>query len=187
MEESHLMIYTALIRVANIVLPCGLLIFRLEARSEVNRIMSPFILAVNDGSSSLKITIYAVLPVPTNEDLDISLRLYRKSSDHQTHLEEIAHATVTDMTALPAKLKVWHRGKVIEEHVSFTYSTHAKAFKAIMDILFADSDEAPAELDRARIKYICHRIVHGGDLPSGQEISERTMSHLAQVEGLAPS
>ncbi|KAI9044384.1 putative acetate kinase [Aspergillus affinis] len=122
------------------------------------------ILAVNAGSSSVKITFYT----------------------YEKHPQVIANAQISGITAPPPTLK-YSRGsnKHTEELKDLSISTPQYAFKLLLQRCFADRElsEVAGSDDLA---YICHRVVHGGEFNSAVKIDDETYHHLEELEDLAP-
>ncbi|KAJ6093237.1 hypothetical protein N7486_008526 [Penicillium sp. IBT 16267x] len=125
--------------------------------------MAKFILAVNAGSSSVKVTFYTYENPP----------------------RAFADAQVSGITAPPPALK-YQRGPVkIKEELKEKLNTPQDAFKFILKRCFEDPElsEVASEADLA---YICHRVVHGGDYKESVVIDDDSLHHLEELEDLAP-
>ncbi|KAJ5916350.1 hypothetical protein N7504_000365 [Penicillium tannophilum] len=125
--------------------------------------MTKYILAVNAGSSSVKVTFYTYENPP----------------------RAIADCQVSGITAPPPALK-YQRGPVkIQEKLKEKLDTPQDAFKYILQRCFNDPDlsEVASETDLA---YICHRVVHGGDYKEAVTINDESLHHLEELEDLAP-
>lgn len=125
--------------------------------------MTKYILAVNAGSSSVKVTFYTYENPP----------------------RAIADAQVSGITAPPPALK-YKRGPVkIQEKLKEKLDTPQDAFKYILQRCFNDPElsEVASETDLA---YICHRVVHGGDYKEAVTINDESLHHLEELEDLAP-
>ena len=125
--------------------------------------MAKTILAVNAGSSSVKITFYTFDNPP----------------------RAVADAQVSGITAPPSTLK-YQRGSVKhKEELKEQLSTPQDAFKYLLQRCFEDPElsEVASQDDLA---YICHRVVHGGDYNESVEINNETLHHLEDLEDLAP-
>ncbi|KAJ5648393.1 Acetate/Proprionate kinase [Penicillium lividum] len=125
--------------------------------------MAKYILAVNAGSSSVKVTFYTYENPP----------------------RVIADAQVSGITAPPPELK-YQRGPVkTKEKLKEKLDTPQDAFKYILQYCFNDPElsEVASENDLA---YICHRVVHGGDNQEAVTINEETLHQLEELEDLAP-
>ncbi len=127
------------------------------AWSGVQLVMA-LILAVNAGSSSLKISLYG------------------KGEDDPVKL--ILAASISSISSPPAKFSFAHsvRNQPID-----TIHDHASAFEHFLDRL-----KKEASIDRSQIRYICHRVVHGGDYTHPVQITEEAYHHIKKVSGLAP-
>ncbi|KAJ5818500.1 hypothetical protein N7474_004091 [Penicillium riverlandense] len=125
--------------------------------------MGRSILAVNAGSSSVKITFYTFEKPP----------------------KAIVDAQVSGITAPPSTLK-YQRGAVkhkeqLKEHLS----TPQDAFKFLLSRCFSDPELSEVACDDD-LAYICHRVVHGGDYREAVVINDDTYHHLKELEDLAP-
>ncbi len=129
--------------------------------------MKAIILAVNAGSSSVKVSVY--------------------SAERGQSPNQIAEAQVSGLTAPPASLK-YQRGDetIIDNHnVSSKVAGQREAFSLILETLIGDHD-LPDIKSKDDIGIVCHRIVHGGDYSKPQLISDGTYHHLEKLNDLAP-
>lgn len=125
--------------------------------------MPKSILAVNAGSSSVKITFYTFENPPRT----------------------IADAAISGITAPPPTLKYQQGDKKHQEEVKEKLSTPQDAFKYLLQRCFSDPDLSEvASVDD--LEYICHRVVHGGDYRDAVEINDETLDRLKGLEDLAP-
>lgn len=125
--------------------------------------MTKYVLAVNAGSSSVKVTFYTYENPP----------------------RAIADAQVSGITAPPPAFK-YQRGPVKnQEKLKEKLNTPQDAFKYILQRCFNDPElsEVASETDLA---YICHRVVHGGDYKEAVTINDESLHHLEELEDLAP-
>ncbi|KAF9869800.1 acetate kinase [Colletotrichum karsti] len=125
------------------------------------------ILAINAGSSSVKISVYSAEP---------------SQSPH-----EIAEAAVSGLTAPPAQVS-YTRGDIQlkkNEELQDEVATQDDAFRILLKTLI-DDPELPAIKAKQDITLTCHRIVHGGDYPCSQLITQDTYHHLEELSDLAP-
>ncbi|KAJ5643880.1 uncharacterized protein N7484_006387 [Penicillium longicatenatum] len=125
--------------------------------------MAKYILAVNAGSSSVKVTFYAYENPP----------------------RAIADAQVSGITAPPPAFKYRRGPEKIQEDLKQKLNTPQDAFKYILQRCFNDPElaEVASEADLA---YICHRVVHGGDYKEAVTINDESLHHLEELEDLAP-
>jgi len=125
--------------------------------------MTKTILSVNAGSSSVKITFYTLERPP----------------------KMLANAEVSGLTAPPQTLK-YERGDVKnKEKIQENLTTPQDGFKYLLQRCFTDPDlEGVASTED--LAYVCHRIVHGGDLEDAVEIDSEKYGHLVKIENLAP-
>lgn len=125
------------------------------------------ILAVNGGSSSVKISVF--------------------SAEQGQSPTQIAESQVNGLTAPPAMLDYQRGGKTVvkDQEVDKKVKTQGDAFSLILDTLIKD-DELPEVKSKDDIGIVCHRIVHGGDYTKPQLISDGTYHHLEELNDLAP-
>lgn len=124
------------------------------------------ILAINAGSSSVKISVYT-------------------AESQNANPQQVADAQVSGLTAPPSKLTYSrgetsvHNGKEVEA------SGQDDAFSLLLDTLI--SDEGLKEISQKDdISIVCHRIVHGGDYDEAQLITRNTYHHIEALSDLAP-
>ncbi|KAK4158194.1 Acetokinase family-domain-containing protein [Chaetomidium leptoderma] len=129
--------------------------------------MKTTILAVNAGSSSVKVSVY--------------------TAEQGQSPAQIAEAQVSGLTAPPASLKYQRGDKTVIEkrEVGEKVNDQRDAFSLILDTLVGD-DDFPEIKSKHDIGLICHRIVHGGDYTKSQLISDGTYHHLESLNDLAP-
>lgn len=127
--------------------------------STASRVMA-LILSANAGSSSLKISLYTVV---NGEDDPVKL---------------ILTASISSISSPPAKFSFAHsvRNQPID-----SIHDHASAFEHFLDCLNKE-----ASIDRSQIRYICHRVVHGGDYTHPVQITEDAYHHIEKCSSLAP-
>lgn len=126
----------------------------------------PLILAVNSGSSSVKVSVYTL------------------SSSEPV---QIAEAQLDGLTAPPAKLSYTRgsttvaKGKEQQQDIK----DQGTAFSILLDELVNDSKLI--QLARKEdITHVCHRVVHGGDYEKQQAITKETLHTLEELSSLAP-
>lgn len=125
------------------------------------------ILAVNAGSSSVKVSVYTA---QLNESP-----------------VQIAEGSLSGLTAPPPTLDYSRRGKRIikDGDVREKADTQQAAFDVLLQTFIKD-DELPELASKADIGIVCHRIVHGGDFSRPTLISDGTYSQLEKLNDLAP-
>jgi acetate kinase len=135
----------------------------------------PVILAVNAGSSSIKISVY------------------EKNSDESVQL--LANVQVSGLTAPPAQftysLNDPSSGKETESSKSTEIegvSNHEEAFKYFIGFITTGQGRQSKKqvLDLKRVTVVCHRIVHGGKEPNPLIITNDELHHLDDLSDLAP-
>ena len=124
------------------------------------------ILAINSGSSSVKVSIYSVII----------------SSDLPTQL---AVAEISGLTAPPARLAYSRGSQSIKNQETPNVSTNEDACKHILDHLVKDTGLSEIS-SKEDITFACHRVVHGGDFSTAHIIDEETYHNLEELTDLAP-
>lgn len=127
------------------------------------------VLAVNAGSSSLKLGLYA----PTNSGVEL--------------VDLLLTASFDKLSSPPAIFSISPSGSLqsdfqpIKKRSVSDLTSHEAAF-----LCFLDSLKNHVHIDAQRIKYICHRVVHGGDYPGPVKISAESYHHIESLSDLAP-
>lgn len=126
------------------------------------------ILAVNAGSSSLKISLYQRVP----ED------------PKAPHL--LLTSTISSISSPPAKVSFQQHADIGQvarypDSSDSSIRDHESAF-----MYFLESLKGDVSIDRQQIKHICHRVVHGGDYTKPTVISEQSYHHIKTLSDLAP-
>ena len=126
------------------------------------------ILAINAGSSSLKLSLYT-------------------SSGHGHDPRELAVAEISGLSSPPASLKytVHPHSTSKDSSVPKDITDPDAAFKFLLDKLIADPS-LPRVTGHDSIAYACHRIVHGGDFGKVHVIDSSTFHALEELSDLAP-
>ena len=128
--------------------------------------MSKLILAINAGSSSVKVTVY-------------------KGASSDDEPVALANVEISGLTAPPAKLKYERGDKKIKGEELKGVDSQNDAFKQILEHL--EKDDGLTEMShRNDIQFVCHRVVHGGDYSKPQRIDKDTYEHLEALSDLAP-
>ncbi|KAG1905534.1 acetate and butyrate kinase [Suillus fuscotomentosus] len=123
------------------------------------------VLAVNAGSSSLKIS------------------LFRRSADNAANPALLLSSSTSSIFAPPARFQlsfVAPQHRSLSEEVDSIYD-HESAFKHFLHRL-----KGEASVDTIDIKHIAHRVVHGGDYISPVMIFEESYHHIKKLSDLAP-
>ncbi|RFU76320.1 acetate kinase [Trichoderma arundinaceum] len=125
------------------------------------------ILAINAGSSSVKISVYL--------------------ADKETAPRQIAESQVSGLTAPPAQLKYSRGGQTIikDKNVDTAVNSQDDAFALLLKTLVDDA-ELKEISSKSDVAIACHRIVHGGDYGEAQIITPDTYHHLEALSDLAP-
>ncbi|KAK3394554.1 Acetokinase family-domain-containing protein [Podospora didyma] len=129
--------------------------------------MKKVILSINAGSSSVKVSVY--------------------SAEAGQPPVQLAEATVSGLTAPPAKLDYSRGGQTVSKDSEVADKTLSQrdAFNVLLETLIGDRDLHQIN-GKEDIDIICHRIVHGGDFAKPQIISDETFHHLEKLNDLAP-
>ncbi|KAJ7733404.1 acetate and butyrate kinase [Mycena maculata] len=121
------------------------------------------VLSVNAGSSSLKISLFRAV----DKDLE--------------PVELILTSSLSNITAPPAKFSFkLIQGPSKNEELPSVHD-HASAFTHFLDCL-----DREADIDRAEIGHVCHRVVHGGDYTDPVLINDEAYTHIERLSDLAP-
>lgn len=129
--------------------------------------MTTIILAINAGSSSVKVSVYS-------------------ASKDAANPKQLAEAEVAGISSPPAKL-TYKRGdeKIKGEELSDDVKDQESAFKYVLDRFLHDQG-LPELKNKDDIHYACHRVVHGGEYNHVQVINKDTYHHLEELSDLAP-
>jgi acetate kinase len=117
------------------------------------------ILSANAGSSSLKLSLYSVV-------------------GHHNGVNLVLTSTISSISSSPAKFSF---GDDVTNDPVDGIQDHASAFAHFLEKL-----RSLASIDSTRIRFICHRVVHGGDYTQPVEITELAYHHIEKLSGLAP-
>ncbi|GAB1733080.1 hypothetical protein NU195Hw_g656t1 [Hortaea werneckii] len=159
--------------------------------------MSKIILAINAGSSSVKVSVFSYTPPTNNPTSTTSSKANPDEID--TSLTELAQIQISNLTASPALL-TYSRQNINnnKNNTSATIpfknsplppsiSTPRTAFHHILTTLLQDPD-LPALNSPSDITVAVHRIVHGGgefNSPTFLD-DDTTVAHLERLSDLAP-
>ncbi|KAL1305838.1 hypothetical protein AAFC00_003997 [Neodothiora populina] len=128
--------------------------------------MSKLILAINAGSSSVKVSVY-------------------KGSSKDVEPQMLADISVAGLTAPPATVTYKRGDKKIKGQEVDGVTGQESAFEYILKHL-VDDDGLPELKQKEDIEFACHRIVHGGDYDHATRIDKDTYQHLEELSDLAP-
>ncbi|KAI7459745.1 hypothetical protein KC351_g17566 [Hortaea werneckii] len=157
--------------------------------------MSKIILAINAGSSSVKVSVFSYNPPTSNTTSTTSSKANPDEID--TSLIELAQIQISNLTASPALLTYTRQGSSKSNNPSATpfkssplptsISTPRTAFHHILTTLLQDPD-LPALNSPSDIAVAVHRIVHGGgEFHSPTFLDDdTTVAHLERLSDLAP-
>ncbi|KAF8630326.1 hypothetical protein AX15_002998 [Amanita polypyramis BW_CC] len=120
------------------------------------------ILAVNAGSSSLKISLF-------NRQADARI------------VEEVLNASISSIQSTPTTFKFSGRDFATINENADSISDHSSAFAYFLHAVTKNTG-----IDLTQTRYICHRVVHGGDYAAPVKIDRESFSHIEQLSNLAP-
>lgn len=131
------------------------------------------ILAVNAGSSSLKISLFK-----PNDNIDAHSQLDPTSL--------LLTASITNISSPPALFSFVPNSESAKSHTRTKeklpdVKDHEGGFQYFLDYL---KDESSFNKDQ--IAHVCHRVVHGGNYPGPVLISEDSYHHIESLSDLAP-
>ena len=139
--------------------------------------MSPkLILAVNAGSSSLKLSLFTLLnrnSLNANHE-SILLLVTSSLSNIGTPYANISYSLASSS----------HQKRHMNLPTSI--SDHRAAFEHFLQALFADQDFISSGYERHNITHVCHRVVHGGDFADSVIMEKHTYERLEVLSDLAP-
>ncbi|KAH9902772.1 acetate and butyrate kinase [Cubamyces lactineus] len=129
------------------------------------------ILAVNAGSSSLKISLFKRDGASSESPHDI--------------VDLLLTSTITNISQPPAsfsfQLASHAEGREAKQEPVKSIKDHASAFQHFLDYL-----KREASIDRSEIVHICHRVVHGGDYFEPVVITDESYHYIERLSDLAP-
>ncbi|KAH9856639.1 acetate and butyrate kinase [Lenzites betulinus] len=125
------------------------------------------ILAVNAGSSSLKVS------------------LYKRGTASPKDVELLLNSTITGISQSPAKfsfkLAAHGTGREVKNDPAEDIKDHASAFQHFLEYLKHEGN-----IERDEIGHVCHRVVHGGDYFEPVVITSETYHYIERLSDLAP-
>jgi acetate kinase len=136
--------------------------------------MARLILAVNAGSSSLKISVFRL----------VSPQQLQSADTADSHVVLIASCSITSIFSSPKfsfNLSDHSSPRHTKKGDAQGIRDHATAFAYLLDNL-----KDGANIDAADILYVCHRVVHGGDFHEPVVINKETYHHIERLSDLAP-
>lgn len=128
--------------------------------------MGKLILAINAGSSSVKVSVY-------------------EGSSKDVQPKMLADISVAGLTAPPAELTYKRGDEKIKGKKIDDVQGQEGAFEYVLKYLMND-DGLPQLKQKEDIEFACHRIVHGGDFDHATRIDKDTYEHLEELSDLAP-
>lgn len=130
------------------------------------------ILAVNAGSSSLKISLFR----RTNT---------RAAQSSLDVVELLVMSSITGISSPPAsfsfQLASHKQGREAKKQSLDGIEDHTSAFYYFLDHLQNES-----KIRRESIVHVCHRVVHGGDFYEPVIIDSESFRHIEDLSDLAP-
>lgn len=130
--------------------------------------MPQIILAINAGSSSLKITIFK-----TDDG--------KKSGE----VVQLATAEMAGLSDSTKKFTYKRTGKEERKQDLRDIQSHRIAFQYIWKY-FQTVDDLHEVTSKDDITHVCHRVVHGGDYKEAVVINQEAFHHIEALEDLAP-
>ncbi|CAK1364778.1 putative acetate kinase [Cercospora beticola] len=128
--------------------------------------MAKIILAINAGSSSVKVSVFSY-ESPTKEP------------------KQLAEIQISGLTAPPAKLKYTRGEHKVKDQEVQEVDSQESAYEYIIKHLTEDPG-LPELQHRDDIEFACHRVVHGGDYDRPTRIDRDTYHHIEKLSDLAP-
>jgi acetate kinase len=130
--------------------------------------MTRLVLALNAGSSSLKICLYA---------------LAEGHSDHDNPVVLKVTSSIAAISSPPAQFsfKSTESSRYDTKEEVEAVTDHASAFSHFLECL-----DRVESIDKTQISYICHRVVHGGEYAEPVIISDEAYHHIENLSDLAP-
>jgi acetate kinase len=139
--------------------------------------MAGLILAVNSGSSSLKVSVFR-LTSPQG------LVLVDTPDSNANPVVLISASSITSIFSSP-KFSFYVSGHSSLRHTkkgdALGVRDHATAFAHVLDNI-----KNGANINTADVLYVCHRIVHGGDFQEPVVLNKDTYRHIEHLSDLAP-
>lgn len=124
------------------------------------------ILAINAGSSSVKVSVYKCLGEHGSPD-------------------RLAQVQIAGVTALPASLSYERGPQKIKNRQLGDIKGQGDAFEYILKYL-VDDECLPEVTTKDDISHTWHRVVHGGDYPAAHVMDSDTYHYLEDLTDLAP-
>ncbi|KAI5845052.1 acetate kinase [Morchella snyderi] len=135
------------------------------------------ILAINAGSSSVKLSLYSSTPPEAERKTGNTPCLILQSSiSNLTSPPAVFSYTHTDNSSTSSNVKSKELPDV---------KSQDDAFKHFLEYLSKDSDLKQVNSGED-ITFACHRIVHGGDYERPVVINEESLNYLKELSDLAP-
>ncbi|KAI0267713.1 acetate and butyrate kinase [Gloeopeniophorella convolvens] len=128
------------------------------------------ILAVNSGSSSLKISVFRLASPEKQDDANPVVPFISSSISSISTSPTFSSSVEGDTNVRPAK-----------KEDAANIHDHATAFAHFLDYL-----KNEAHIDKKEIAHVCHRVVHGGDYLEPVVINEESYHHIERLSDLAP-
>jgi acetate kinase len=141
--------------------------------------MSPrkdLILAVNAGSSSLKISLFSLSGASVKHD---------NATESPAHL--IVNSSIDKISSPPATFTFSYTDpnlssrNIKKQELGDAVKDHSSAFAHFLERLKEEGG-----VERHQIRHVCHRVVHGGDYTEPVIVSKESYHHLENLTNLAP-
>lgn len=136
------------------------------------------ILAINAGSSSVKLSLYSSAPPPDSGEAPAP--------------DLVLESSISNLNSPPAVFKYTHASSSSSSSSSNVDSkelpdvkSQEEAFEHFLDFLSSDSELKQAD-GGEDIAFACHRIVHGGDYDKPVELGQESLEYLDELTDLAP-
>ena len=130
------------------------------------------ILALNAGSSSLKVSLFR----RTDK---------RAAGSGHDVVDLLLASSITGISSPPAsfsfQLASHKQGREMKKEPVDSIKDHTSAFAHFLDHLQNES-----KIGRESIVYVCHRVVHGGDFYEPVIVDSESYQHIEDLSDLAP-
>lgn len=133
------------------------------------------ILAINAGSSSVKLSLYSSAPPPDSGEAPTP--------------DLVLESSISNLNSPPAVFKYTHASSWSSSNVDSKelpdVKSQEEAFEHFLDRLSSDPELKQAG-GGEDIAFVCHRIVHGGDYDKPVELGQESLEYLDELTDLAP-
>lgn len=134
------------------------------------------ILSINAGSSSLKLSLYAI------------------DSGSSNNPKLLIESSFSNLTSPPAKFSYTHHNNsanknstedINKKELKTGNISHSEAFEYFLEHLSKDPTVQGVSA-KEDINYACHRVVHGGEYDKPVTINSETKQYIEELTDLAP-